>query len=165
MVCAELILVAALHCTRSFAGINNLTLTFLSLAACIANHRVLLKPMLSGTTVRGPTGNNSGWSNNIAGKGEEKNDNTKINADSPLNHSNSQQTDIDKEAIGYSTTKTEPNTILIESNQSNTSGQDIHNIANRLYPCSDTWLCKNCNERGDRWHILNHLGDCKMNKK
>ncbi len=97
---------------------------------------------------------------------EKKNDNAKTNADSPFSHSNSQQTNIDKEAVGYSSNKTEPNTIgSIENNQSNTSGQDIHNIANRLYPGSDTWVCKNCTERGDRWHIHNHHPNRKMNKK
>ena len=42
---------------------------------------------------------------------------------------------------------------------------NIHEIADRLYSGSDTWVCKSCNERGDRWHILNHLPNCKMNKK
>jgi hypothetical protein len=52
------------------------------------------------------------------GKGEEKNDNTKTNADSPLNHSNSQQTNIDKETIGHSSVKTEANTIgSVKNNQ------------------------------------------------
>ena len=100
---------------------------------------------------------NSEWSNNIVDKGEEKNDNTKTNADSPFNHSNSQQTNIDNRGIDHSTIKTEINTIeSIENNQSNidTTEKDIHNIADRLYPGSDTWVCKNCNERGDRWHIL-----------
>jgi hypothetical protein len=51
--------------------------------------------------------------------------------------------------------------------QKNSSGPelDIHEIAQRLYPHSDTWVCKNCTEKGDRWHILNHLPNCKMNKK
>ena len=111
--------------------------------------------------------NNSEWPNNIAGKGEGISDNT-INADSPFNHSNSQQTDIDKEATDHSNIKTEPNTVgPIENSQSNieTTEIDIHNAADRQYPGSDTWICKNCNERGDRWHILNHLSNCKMNKK
>ena len=42
---------------------------------------------------------------------------------------------------------------------------NIHEIADRLYSGSDVWVCKNCNERGDRWHILNHLQYCKRNKK
>ena len=41
----------------------------------------------------------------------------------------------------------------------------IHNIANRLYEGSDIWLCKTCNQRGDKWYILNHYPNCKMNKK
>ncbi len=42
---------------------------------------------------------------------------------------------------------------------------DIHEIADRLYPGSDVWVCKNCNERGDKWYVLNHLPNCKNNKK
>lgn len=42
---------------------------------------------------------------------------------------------------------------------------NIHEIADRLYAGSDVWVCKNCNEMGDRWHMLNHLPYCKNNKK
>ena len=32
----------------------------------------------------------------------------------------------------------------------------------RKWPGSDTWACPNCNETGDKWHMLEHL--CKKNK-
>ena len=109
---------------------------------------------------------NSEWSKNIVDEREGISDNTKTDGNSPICQSTSQQTNINNEVIRHSIVKTEPNTIgSVESNQSNTSVQDIHNIANRLYPGSDIWVCKNCNERGDRWHILNHHPNCKMNKK
>ena len=81
----------------------------------------------SNESIENEHSSNPGWPNNIVGKGEEKNDNTKTNADSPFNHSNSQQTDIDKEAIDYSIIKTEPNTVeSIENNQSNTDNRTRH---------------------------------------
>lgn len=33
----------------------------------------------------------------------------------------------------------------------------------RKWPGSDTWACPNCNETGDKWHMLEHK--CKMNRK
>ncbi len=42
---------------------------------------------------------------------------------------------------------------------------NIHEIANRSYPHSDIWICKNCNRRGDRFDIINHVPYCKNNKK
>ncbi len=33
----------------------------------------------------------------------------------------------------------------------------------RKWRGSDTWACPNCNETGDKWHMLEHL--CKRNKK
>ena len=40
-----------------------------------------------------------------------------------------------------------------------------HNLENiyRSYPHSDTWKCKNCNVRDDKWYMLIH--PCKNNKK
>jgi replicative DNA helicase Mcm len=40
---------------------------------------------------------------------------------------------------------------------------NISDIANRLYEGSDIWLCKMCNQRGDKWYMLQH--NCKMNRK
>jgi hypothetical protein len=54
----------------------------------------------SGNIENEHSSSNSEWPNNIAGKGEEMSDNAMINANSPLNHNNSQQINIDKEAIG-----------------------------------------------------------------
>ncbi len=42
---------------------------------------------------------------------------------------------------------------------------NIHENADRLYSGSDIWVCKNCNERGDSWYILNHHPTCKNNRK
>ena len=33
----------------------------------------------------------------------------------------------------------------------------------RFYEKSDRWCCNNCNDRGDKWYMLQH--NCKMNKK
>ena len=42
---------------------------------------------------------------------------------------------------------------------------DIFEIADRLYPGSDIWVCKNCSRRGDRFEIIKHVPYCKNNKK
>ena len=41
----------------------------------------------------------------------------------------------------------------------------INEKAQRWHPHSDNWICKNCTEKGNRWHIFNHFPKCKMNKK
>ena len=33
----------------------------------------------------------------------------------------------------------------------------------RFYEKSDRWCCNKCNDRGDKWYMLQH--NCKMNKK
>ncbi len=33
----------------------------------------------------------------------------------------------------------------------------------RRWPGSDTWACPNCNDSGDKFHMVNHL--CRRNKK
>jgi hypothetical protein len=33
----------------------------------------------------------------------------------------------------------------------------------RLYEGGDTWACKNCNDKGDKWYMIKHV--CRMNKK
>ena len=52
----------------------------------------------------------------------------------------------------------------LQNNDTNNLQLEIHNIADRLYEGSDIWLCKNCNQRGDKWFILNHYPNCKMDK-
>jgi hypothetical protein len=51
------------------------------------------------------------------------------------------------------------------NNTSNEQQPSICDIANRMYEGSDTWLCKTCNQIGDKWYILNHYPSCKRNKK
>jgi hypothetical protein len=41
----------------------------------------------------------------------------------------------------------------------------IHEIADRLHPTSDIWVCKNCSYRGDRFDVLSHVPYCKNHKK
>lgn len=38
-------------------------------------------------------------------------------------------------------------------------------ISTISYLCRDTKDCKNCNQREDKWYILNHYPNCKINKK
>ena len=41
---------------------------------------------------------------------------------------------------------------------------DIHEIARKLYPGSDIWICNNCTFRGDKFDLLSHPPYCKNNK-
>lgn len=70
--------------------------------------------------------------------------------------------------IDANTSNITPATIVmndLQNNNSNGFQLNIHNIANRLYEGSNIWLCKTCDQRGDKWYILDHNSDCKMNKK
>lgn len=42
---------------------------------------------------------------------------------------------------------------------------NIHQIANRLYEHSDTWVCKTCNHKGDKWDLFSHVRYCQNNKE
>lgn len=42
---------------------------------------------------------------------------------------------------------------------------DIHEIAQKLYPGSDIWVCNNCVFKGDKFDLLSHPPYCKNNKK
>lgn len=58
--------------------------------------------------------------------------------------------------------------IVKDNHQSNITSEyqySIRDIANRWFEGSDIWLCKTCNQRGDKWDILNHYPYCKRNKK
>jgi hypothetical protein len=85
--------------------------------------------------------------------------------------------------VGYpheSTTKIENNTVGLSNavitvtpvtTQNTTKDLDYNIISNlpdtlyRLYKRGDIRGCKNCNQRGDKWYILNHYPNCKMDKK
>ncbi len=109
-----------------------------------------------------PPANNGGKGNKNSHHIETKNTSVSIvNGDISIQASNSYEV----KNTSNITTATAPE--LSYELQKNGPGPelDILVIAQRLYPNSDIWVCKNCNERGDRWHILNHLPNCKMNKK
>ncbi|MDF0682246.1 MAG: hypothetical protein P0116_14900 [Candidatus Nitrosocosmicus sp.] len=42
---------------------------------------------------------------------------------------------------------------------------NIHQIADRIHDHSDTWACKTCDHKGDKWELLSHLPYCKNSKK
>lgn len=42
---------------------------------------------------------------------------------------------------------------------------NIHEIADRLYPGSDTWVCKNCTHKRHRFDLINHVPYCKNNNE
>lgn len=41
---------------------------------------------------------------------------------------------------------------------------NIHEIARKLYPGSDIWICNNCTFKGDKFDLLSHPPHCKNNR-